>query len=402
MTSGGMTSGGTTSDVLIIGAGVSGASIAHQLSRHGYTVTVIDRGGPGAGASGSCDQAIFLQSKRPGLHLELALASRRMYDTLPAELDADLEFTTDGGMVAIEDEAQWDFMSGFVEQQRRGGIDIELITGDDARAAQPVLADHIVGATASPLDAEVNPLLLNAALLAAAQRAGAQVLRDTEMISVLERNGRVCGIGSTAGNLWADTVINAAGPFAGLVGERAGICTPITPRRGTILITEPIPPLLNGILLCAQYVAAKHLYAVATDPPPYGIGLSLGQTAAGNLLIGGSREFAGFSRDVPGEVITLIARHATRIVPTLARVRMLRSMTGLRPSTGDGLPIIEETRPGWITAAGHEGDGIALAPVTGQLVLDLLRGEGPTHHFLPGLSGTRGSVQQPTPQELTP
>lgn len=397
-----MTRDSLTSDVVIIGAGVSGASIAHQLSRHGYAVTVIDRGGPGSGASGACDQAIFLQSKRPGLHLELARASRRMYDTLSAELDADIEFTTDGGMVAIEDEAQWEFMSGFVEQQRQGGIAVELINGTDARAAQPSLAEHVVGATTSPLDAEVNPLLLNAALLAAAQRAGARVLRGTEMFSVLARDGRVCGIRSTAGDLWADTVINAAGPFAGVVGERAGIATPITPRRGTILITEPIPQLLNGILLCAQYVAAKHLYAVAADPPPYGVGLSLGQTAAGNLLIGGSREFAEFARDVPGAVITAIARHATRIVPALGRVRMLRAMTGFRPSTGDGLPIISETRPGWITAAGHEGDGIALAPVTGQLVLDLLRGEGPTQHFLPGLSGARNSLQPSTPVNPLP
>lgn len=383
------------SDVVIIGAGVSGASIAHQLSRHGYAVTVVDRVGPGSGASGACDQAIFLQSKRPGLHLRLALTSRRLYETLPAELDADIEFTPDGGMVAIEDASQWEFMQGFVAEQREAGIDVELIDGADARRLQPSLADHVVGATTSPLDAEVNPLLLNAALLAAAERAGTRVLRNTEMTSLLSDHGRVRGIRTTAGDLMADTVINAAGPFAGLVGERAGIPTPITPRRGSILITEPVPQLLNGILLCAQYVAAKHLYAVTGTPPPHGIGLSLGQTAAGNLLIGGSREFAGFSREVGGEVISAIARHATRIVPALERVRMIRTMTGFRPYTGDGLPIIEESRPGWITAAGHEGDGIALAPVTGQLVLDLMRGAGPTHHFLPGLSASRESLSPP-------
>lgn len=385
-------------DVVIIGAGVCGSSIAHRLARDGWQVTVIDRGGPGSGASGACDQAVFLQSKRPGLHLDLALASRRLYDSLSAELDADLEFTPDGGMVAIENEAQWEFMSTFVAQQRAGGIEVELLTGDEARAAQPALAPHVVGASTCDLDAEVNPLLLNAALLAAAERAGARVLRGTEMISVVERSGRIRGIETTAGNLWADVVINAAGPWAGVVAERAGIGTPIRPRRGTILITEPVPPLLNGILLCAQYVAAKHLYAVSGEAPPYGVGLSLGQSAAGNLLIGGSREFADFDREVPGELITTIARHATRIVPGLAGTRLLRAMTGFRPSTGDGLPIIEQTRPGWITAAGHEGDGIALAPITGHLVADLLRGSGPTHHFLSALTGARESLRPAGPE----
>lgn len=390
------------SDVVVIGAGVSGASIAHQLSKHGSTVTVIDRGGPGAGASGACDQAIFLQSKRPGLHLRLAMASRRLYDTLPDELGADLEFTADGGMVVVEDERQWEFMTGFVAAQREAGIDVELVDGAEARRIQPGIAGQVVGAATSPTDAEVNPLLLNGALLAAARRAGTRLLRGTEMTGVIERGGRVRGIHTTAGDLFADVVVNAAGPFAGVVGERAGIATPIIPRRGTILITEPVPPLLSGILLCAQYVAAKHLQAGTGTAPPYGLGLSLGQTAAGNLLIGGTREFAGFSKKVPDAVVSAIARHATRIVPALGRIRMLRTMTGFRPCTGDGLPIIEETRPGWVTAAGHEGDGIALAPITGHLVHDLLRGDGPTHHFLAGVSGARSSLQPPRPEESTP
>lgn len=386
------------SDVVIVGAGVSGASIAYHLSRAGYAVTVIDRATPGSGASGACDQAVFLQSKRPGLHLRLALDSRRIFDTLAEQLDADLEFKTDGGMVALENDDQLAFMTDFVSRQREAGIEIELLSRDDARRREPSLADHIVGAAWSALDAEVSPLRLNVAYLTAAQRHGARLLRHCEMLTAIEDRGGIRGIRTTHGDLLAETVVNAGGPYAGLIGDRAGIDTPVRPRRGVILITQPTPRLLHGILLCGQYVAAKHLVALpGTTPPPYGIGLSLGQTAAGNLLIGGSREFVGFRKDVPAEVVRRIARHATRIVPELRNIRLLRAMAGFRPYTGDGLPIIEMTRPGWITAAGHEGDGIALAPITGQLVLDLLTGAGPTHHYLAGLTGDRPSL---TPPEL--
>lgn len=388
------------SDVVIIGAGVSGASIAYQLSAHGYAVTVIDRGAPGSGASGACDQAVFLQSKRPGLHSHLALESRRLFESLPGELGTDLEFSADGGMVAIENDDQLAFMSEFVDQQREAGIEVELLTAAQARARQPRLADHVVGATWSPRDAEVNPLKLNAAFLTAAQRHGARVIRHCEMLSTIEAGGRVRGIQTTRGDLFADTVINAGGPYAGTIGERAGISTPITPRRGVILITQPVPRLVHGVLLCSQYVAAKHLREIQGVTPPYGIGLSLGHTRAGNLLIGGSREFVGFSREVPAVLIRRIAAHAARIVPDLRAIRLLRVMTGFRPSTGDGLPIVEVSRPGWITAAGHEGDGIALAPITGRLVLDLLTGDGPTHRYLAGLTGDRPSLRTPEKESV--
>lgn len=380
------------SDVVVIGAGVIGSSIAFRLASNGYSVVLVDRAGPGAGASGACDKAIFLQSKRPGLHMELALASRNLYQELSAELAADIELRNDGGMVAIETPAHLEFMRGFVKQQQAAGIRVELLDGDTAREIQPVLAPHILGATHSPDDAEVNPLALNSAFFAAAVRAGAVVKTHTEVTGFSSKSGRVTGVQTTSGFLPTDLVINAAGPHAGHISRLANVDTPITPRRGCILISEAMTTQVKGNLLCAQYIAAKHLRDVAGSVvPPYGIGLSLGQTASGNLLIGGSREFVGFNKDVDPLVPAQIAKHAVRLVPALAQARIIRTMTGFRPSTADGLPIIGFAREleGFIIAAGHEGDGIALAPITSHLVRDLLVGSGPTHHFLAELDPQR-------------
>jgi glycine/D-amino acid oxidase-like deaminating enzyme len=367
-----------TADAVIIGAGVIGSSIAFRLAEQGRKVVLVDKAGPGAGASGSCDKAIFLQSKRPGLHMELALASRRLYDTLEAELDADLELKNDGGMVAIETPEHLDFMRDFVRKQQDAGISVELLEGDEARTRQPCLSPHVLGASFSPDDAEVNPLALNTALFRAAVRHGAESLTHCEVTGIRASAGRVTGVETRQGSISTPLVVNAAGPFAGQVGQLAGVHVPVKPRRGTILISEAVGPMVNGSMLCAQYIAAKHLAAVGSaHVPRYGIGLSLGQTDSGNLLIGGSREFAGFDKAGGPEIMAAIAQHAIRIVPALANIRIIRSMSGFRPYTGDGLPIIDRAPglDGYVIAAGHEGDGIALAPITGILVRDLLDGE---------------------------
>lgn len=381
-----------TADVVVIGAGVIGTSIAFRLSQQGRKVVLLDKGGPGSGASGSCDKAIFLQSKRPGIHMELALASRRMYDSLETELEADLELKNDGGMVVIETPEQFEFMTGFIAKQQAAGISVSLLDAVEARDRQPCLSRHILGASFSPDDAEVNPLALNTALFRAAARHGAQLQTHTEVLSINTKRGRVNSVQTTRGNISTPVVINAAGPHAGAVGQLSGVHIPVSPRRGTILISEAVAPAVHGNVLCAQYIAAKHLTGASNaNTPPFGIGLSLGQTNSGNLLIGGSREFKDFEKPQGTEVMTEIAKHASRIIPDLDKVRIIRSMTGFRPSTGDGLPIVgwAPDLEGYLVAAGHEGDGIALAPITGTLVRDLLDSHHHDNPFLPALSMDR-------------
>ncbi|MBT8163660.1 MULTISPECIES: FAD-binding oxidoreductase [Arthrobacter] len=385
-----------TADAVVIGAGVSGSSIAFRLAQLGLKVVIVDKNGPGSGASGACDKAIFMQSKRPGLHMELAMASRRMYNTLESELEQSVEFESDGGMVVIETPRHMEFMKDFIEKQRNAGISVSLIDGDAAREAQPFLAPHILGASFSPDDADVNPLALNTAFFRAARRHGSVLQTHSEVIAVNTERGKVTSVDTTRGSISTELVINAAGPFAKSVGALSNIDIPVQPRRGTILISESVPKKVRGCVLDAQYIASKHLRSDNDDAPPYGVGFSLGQTVSGNLLIGGSREFAGFDKGNTQDVIATIARHAARIAPELASTRIIRTMTGFRPYTGDGLPIIDwapET-DGYIIAAGHEGDGLALAPLTGQLVADLLKGDGPTHHFLCGLTLGRFATQK--------
>ncbi|QKY68786.1 FAD-binding oxidoreductase [Lentibacillus sp. CBA3610] len=362
-----------TADAVVIGGGVIGTSIAYRLSEY-RKVFLIEQGEIGAQTSGSCDKAIFLQSKKPGFPIKLAKASREIYENLEGELDTSVEFKKNGGMIVIESEAYMDSMKKFVKEREKAGIDVKLLDHKEVRAWQPGLSSDIAGASWCAEDAEVNPLLLTQAFAQAARRRGADIRTHTEVTDILCERGKVVGVQTTHGRIATETVINAAGPFAFRIAEMAGVGLTIMPRRGAVLITEKLDPLIHGNILCSQYIAAKHAAGDTGNVPPYGIGLSLGQTDSGNLLIGGSREFKGFDKSVGPDVLSGIAKHAVRIAPVLKDVNIIRSMAGFRPFTGDGLPVVDKAKEveGFIIAAGHEGDGIALAPITGQLVASLV------------------------------
>jgi len=360
-----------TADVLIIGAGVIGASIAYHLTRHGIRPLVLEKSDPAAGSSGACDGLVFMQSKKPGLHLKLALESRRRFDGLMDQLGGSIEFRSPGGMCLIESVAELAAMRLFVAEQRASGLDVELIDGDEARRREPCLSRKVIAATFSALDSQVNPYALTFAFLRAAKSAGARVLSWVEVKGIEVVSGKATGVLTGNCRISTPVVVNAAGALAAEVGRLAGLEIPITPRRGQIVVTASIAPLVRHCLISAQYVAVKFNPELAATG---GMGFSLEQADSGNILIGSTREFVGFDRRTTFDGIRTIASRIAPVIPALQRVPVIRTFGGLRPYTPDGLPILGKVAgvEGFIMAAGHEGDGIALSPITGELIADLI------------------------------
>ena len=360
-----------TADAVIIGAGVIGASIAYYLTRHGIRPLVLEKSDPAAGSSGACDGLVFMQSKKPGLHLKLALESRRRFDGLVDQLGSGIEFRNPGGMCLIESEAELAAMQLFVAEQRKSGLDVELIDGAEARRREPCLSEKVIAATYCAIDAQVNPYALTFAFLRAAKAAGAQVLTGEAVTAIETQSGKVRSVATSGHRINTPLVVNAAGALAADVGRLVGLDIPIVPRRGQILVTAAVPPLLRHCLISAQYVAAKFKPELAATG---GMGFSLEQTDSGNILIGSTREFVGFDRRTTFEGIRTIASRIAPVIPALKRVPVIRTFGGLRPYTPDGLPILGKVAglEGFIMAAGHEGDGIALSAITGELIADLI------------------------------
>jgi sarcosine oxidase subunit beta len=270
----------------------------------------------------------------------------------------------------VETEAELAAVRRFVVEQRATGLDVELLDGDEARRREPELSERVIAATYSPADAQVNPYGLTFAFLRAARAAGAQVLTGRPALGIRVDRGRVEAVQLADGAVSTPVVINAAGARAPEVGRWVGLEVPITPRRGQILVTAAVPPLIRHCLISAQYVAAKFDPEIAKR----GMGFSVEQTDNGNLLIGSTREFVGFDRRTTLEGLRTIAARIAPVIPALKRVPVIRAFGGLRPYTPDGLPILGPVAgvEGFVMAAGHEGDGIALSAVTGELIADCI------------------------------
>ena len=358
-------------DVVIIGAGIIGASIAYHLASHRIKVTVLEGSDIASGSSGACDGLVFLQSKKPGIHLELALESRRRFDWLTQHLPVPIEYKRTGGMVVAETEAEMAALAQFVAAQHETGLEVSLLDSTGARRLEPYLSEHIAGATHSLLDGQVNPIALTLGFALGAKSRGATFLTGTRAEGIELTAGKISAVKTATGRIRTELVVNAAGAHAAEIGSLLSLKIPIKPRRGQILVTEAQQPLVKRCMISAQYVAAKYNPELARGS---GEGVSIEQTKNGNFLLGSTREFVGFDKRATTAGLKRIAASTTRILPALATFQVIRSFAGLRPYTPDGLPILGpvDEVPGFLMAAGHEGDGIALSPITGFLIAQLI------------------------------
>jgi sarcosine oxidase subunit beta len=131
---------------------------------------------------------------------------------------------------------------------------VEILERKDAAKLQRGLAEHLVGSTYSPQDAHVNSIRLNLGFARAAAKLGAEILLETEVTGIIVKGDRVEGVETTQGPIHAPVVINVAGAWAPQIGRMVGLDIPIKPRRGQIIITEPVPPYITGDVLSAQSI----------------------------------------------------------------------------------------------------------------------------------------------------
>ncbi|MNY08814.1 Hydrogen cyanide synthase subunit HcnC precursor [compost metagenome] len=183
---------------------------------------------------------------------------------------------------------------------------------------------------------------------------------------------------TTGGSIHSPTVINAAGVWSKHIGQMVGVEIPVEPRKGHILVASRWESIGKRKVMEFGYLISKFGGKRCIDPKyeQYGIALVFEPTASQNFLIGSSRQFVGMDARVDQEVIRLIAERAIRFFPVMEQIPLLRTYAGLRPWTPDHLPIVSSVDeiPGFYIAAGHEGDGISLAAVTGKVISEMLSG----------------------------
>jgi D-hydroxyproline dehydrogenase subunit beta len=358
-------------DVAVVGAGAVGAACAYFAASAGHHVTVVDRGAIASGTSGACEGNILISDKEAGPELDLALYSHQVWSKDLAEHGEKWEFEAKGGLVVAATERGLAAASELIARHRARGITVEDVDATGLRDLEPHLNPAVTAGAYYPQDAQVQPMLLVAHLLRLARERGARVLTGAEVTGFRHEHGRVVGVRTSRGDLTAGAVINAAGTWAGEVARLAGVSVPVLPRRGFVLVTEPLPVTVRHKVYAAEYVSdvASSDEALQSSPVVEG-------TPAGTILIGATRERTGFDRAFSPEAVARLARGAVALFPVLAGVHVMRSYLGFRPYCPDHLPIIGPDRraPGLWHACGHEGAGIGLSVGTGSLLAQALSG----------------------------
>lgn len=369
-----------TADVVIVGAGIVGACCADALSAQGLDVVVVERHALTGGSTAAGEGNILVSDKVPGPELELALLSRLLWLEIGDGLDVDIELSPKGGLVVAETEQGVQRLEALAAGQRASGVEALAVSVDAACELEPHLSRQVAGAVHYPQDLQVQPVQASSALLRRARRRGAVVRMGVEVTGVHRgsADGRVHGIWTSEGRIATGTVVNAAGAWSAAFAAQCGVSLPVVPRRGHILVTEALPPLVRHKVYDADYVGT-----VGTGAEDAAKGFQVSSvvegTASGTVLIGSSRELVGYDRTINTAVLAAMARRAITLFPVLGQAQIIRAYLGFRPYSPDHLPIIGEDPEvaGLIHATGHEGAGIGLAPATGVLVAVAMTGMAP-------------------------
>jgi glycine oxidase len=339
-----------TWDVIIVGSGIIGLSLARELRKRSAAVLVVDRGMPGREAShAAAGMLAATPGELPPALLRFASASLQLYPEFVRELQdeagVDVDFRSDGTLL-------------FTDSPHAG---FPVVSAQRLSELEPnVLAQGRSAAFLS--EASVDPRALVSAALQACKHRGVDTSFGDAVTSVNLADDRVVGVSTSKTHFAAPVVVNCAGAWA---GQLSPCYFPTRPVKGQMLaVAVPTRNLVRHV------IRTPEVYLVPrTD---------------GRLLIGATLEEAGYDKRVDPDTIHRLHRAALALVPALHGARILEDWAGLRPGTPDALPILGATRvPGYFVATGHFRDGILLTPITARAMAQVITNQKCAYDLAP-------------------
>jgi len=353
-----------SSEVVVVGGGAIGSSVAFFLAREGIEVTLLERDALAAGASGAAAGMLTPTSEaiEDGPFFLWAQRSLDGFEALAAELlersGVDCEFVRSGTLRLAFDEDEAARLRDHC--QTFSAARLEWLDAAAVRTVEPHAADAALGGVFAPDEAHVRSPLLARAYASAARRLGARIETGVEATGLRVGGGRVAAVETRDGAWATPRVVLCAGAWSAAAGVwPAGLPPlPVTPVRGQILSVEaPTPPPATTLLGAGGYVVTKR---------------------DGSLVVGATEEHVGFDVRVTGDGLRRLLDLGGRLVPAISDCTFRSAWAGLRPASPDGLPIVGPVDgiDGLAVATGHFRNGVLLSPITGGLVADWVSGKG--------------------------
>lgn len=347
--------------MIVVGGGVIGCSIAWRLAQSGLKVTVFERGRLGCEASRAAAGMLSPQgeSHARGPFFDLCLRSRAMYRGFAEELtDAsgiDVQYKDEGTLFVVLDGEDDDETTRWAAWQRAEGLPLEDVSAEDIRRIEPAVTESASRAVFLPEEHQIENRRLMDALEVAIKRAGVELIEAAEVTDIATTRGSATGVVYADQRFDAGVVVVAAGTWSSRLLDPLGLDVKVIPARGQMIAVKgercPITRVLHS----------SSVYLVPRRD--------------GRILIGATVEYAGFQKGVTAGAVKRLLSAAQELVPSLDEFELVETWSGLRPDTIDHLPIIGRTGvDNLVLATGHFRNGILLAPLTAEIVADLVAG----------------------------
>lgn len=372
-----------SADVVIVGGGCMGCSVAWHLAQRGITnVVLLERDTQLAtGSTGKNAGGVRHQFSHPA-NIELSKESIAMIARFEEAVGVPIDFHQDGYLFLLSKAAHVEAFKKHVALQQRHGVDVRWVTNDDARELAPGLdLTGVKGATYCPADGVADPNGVTMGFAKGAQAKGVDLVRDAELTGVRLSGNRVAEVRTSKGNISTPVLVNAAGPWAKSIGRMLGVDVPVEPERRHIFIASPPgggswdDPRHRG------RVPASKVLVIDFESTFYfhreGGGLLFG--------MGDPAEQPGFDITVRWDFLPKVIEVAMQRLPALADAAVSHAWAGLYEMTPDHNPIIGPSTDvdGFFTIAGFSGHGFQHAPAAGRILADLIAGRDPKFDLKP-------------------
>ncbi|MFI3205938.1 MAG: FAD-binding oxidoreductase [Clostridia bacterium] len=350
------------SDVVIIGGGIIGCSIAYYLKKLGKDVTVLE-GSDNIGHGGSSRNGGGVrQSGRDPRELPLVMYGiKNLWPTLSRELDVDCEYHQDGNLRLGKTEKHLQILKGLADRAVACGLDVRMIDGDEVRAINPYLSDEVIGASWCPTDGHANPLTTTLGYYKTARKLGVKFITGEKVLKLRKVKGVIKQVITENNTYEGDTVVLAAGYDSREIAKSVGIDIPLSKVLLECLVTEAEKPMFNQMLGTAEADFYGH------------------QTKQGAFVFGGSSGLEGYTQDNGTAVshsltASSICRGIMKYFPMLENTKVVRAWAGFMDECVDHVPLLGTVNevPGLILACGFSGHGFGIAPAVGDQIAKLI------------------------------
>lgn len=360
-----------TAEIVIIGGGIIGVSIAYYLGKMGARrVLLFEKNLIGEGSTGLCAGRIRRQWSTE-INMQFAMKAFEIYQHFEEEFDALAEFHPIGYLFLANDEAELNTFKKNVELQHRFGVPSRLLSQDEIKGQWPYLnTEDIVGGAFCHTDGYAGPHEVTHAIARGARRYGVQIMERTEVTAVEVKQGRVLSVSTPAERIETRVVVNAAGPYAAHVGEMARVSVPVKPIRRQLFVTDPFWKIPPSVPLTIDH--HRNFYFRRE-----------GQSI---LLTGPQDREPSFNLSTDFEAMVEAAEKATHRVPVFREARIVRGWAGLYEISPDNHAIMGPVPEveGFLLAVGFSGHGFQHGPAAGLVMAELiLKGKAETIDISP-------------------